>query len=79
MGTESPCCSIVVNSPRYRTTIPYSSPFTFASITIVLAGASIFSDKVVAQWKQAEEDMFGHDPAMLKWAREGGEYAPVES
>ena len=42
-------------------------------------GAALFSEKVVAQWKQAEEDMFGHDPALLKWAREGGEYPPVES
>lgn len=38
------------------------------------SGASIFSDKVVAMWKQAEEDELGHDPAMLKWAREGGEF-----
>ncbi len=40
-------------------------------------GGSIFSDKVVALWKKAEEDEFGHDPAMLKWAREGGDYPPV--
>ena len=41
------------------------------------SGGSIFSDKVVAQWKKAEEDEFGHDPALLKWAREGGEFPPV--
>jgi len=40
-------------------------------------GSSIFSEKVVAQWKKAEEDEFGHDPALLKWARDGGEYPPV--
>ena len=40
-------------------------------------GASIFHPKVVAQWKQAEEDKFGHDPAMLKWAREGGPLPPL--
>lgn len=40
-------------------------------------GASMFSDKVVAMWKKAEEDMFGHDPPMLKWAREGGEFPAV--
>lgn len=39
-------------------------------------GGSIFSDKVVAQWKKAEEDQFGHNPAMLKWAREGGQFPP---
>lgn len=37
-------------------------------------GGSLFSKKVVAQWNKAEEDEFGHDPAMLKWAREGGEF-----
>jgi len=37
-------------------------------------GAAIFSDKVVAQWKKAEEDEFGHNPALLKWAREGGDF-----
>lgn len=40
-------------------------------------GAAVFSDKVVAQWKKAEEDEFGHDPVMLKWAREGGELPAV--
>lgn len=44
----------------------------------VNTGSSIFSDKVTAMWKQAEEDKLGHDPAMLKWAREGGEFPPVE-
>mmetsp|Transcript_16773 Transcript_16773/g.40104 ORF Transcript_16773/g.40104 Transcript_16773/m.40104 type:complete len:378 (+) Transcript_16773:86-1219(+) len=37
-------------------------------------GGSLFSKNVVAQWNKAEEDEFGHDPAMLKWAREGGEF-----
>ncbi|KAL3810783.1 hypothetical protein ACHAXA_006427 [Cyclostephanos tholiformis] len=40
-------------------------------------GASVFSDKFVARWKKAEEDEFGHDPVMLQWAREGGEFPPV--
>lgn len=40
-------------------------------------GKNLFSDKVVAQWKQAEEDMLGHDPELLKWAREGGDYSAV--
>ena len=40
-------------------------------------GSLIFSEKVVAQWKKAEEDEFGHDLDMLKWARDGGEYPPV--
>lgn len=40
-------------------------------------GGSIFSDKVIAQWKKAEEDEFGNDPALLKWAREGGEFPPL--
>ena len=40
-------------------------------------GRLLFSEKVVAQWKKAEEDEFGHDPALLKWARDGGEYPPV--
>lgn len=40
-------------------------------------GASIFSDKVAALWKKAEEDEFGHDPALLKWAREGGKFPDV--
>jgi len=40
-------------------------------------GAAMFSDKVVAQWKKAEEDMLGHDPVLLKWTREGGELPPV--
>jgi len=40
-------------------------------------GAALFSDKVVAQWKKAEEDMLGHDPVMLKWAREGGDFPAV--
>lgn len=43
----------------------------------VPTGAAVFSDKVVAQWKKAEEDEFGHDPVMLKWAREGGELPAV--
>mmetsp|Transcript_21777 Transcript_21777/g.33090 ORF Transcript_21777/g.33090 Transcript_21777/m.33090 type:complete len:125 (+) Transcript_21777:303-677(+) len=37
-------------------------------------GGLILSDKVVAQWKKAEEDEFGHNPALLKWAREGGDF-----
>jgi len=37
-------------------------------------GGAIFSDKVVATWKKAEEDEFGHNPALLKWAREGGDF-----
>jgi hypothetical protein len=37
----------------------------------------MFSDKVVAQWKKAEEDELGHDADMLKWARDGGEFPPV--
>jgi hypothetical protein len=37
----------------------------------------MFSDKCVAQWQKAEEDEFGHDPDMLKWAREGGEFPPA--
>ncbi|KAL9187741.1 hypothetical protein ACHAXT_006119 [Thalassiosira profunda] len=41
-------------------------------------GGAIFSDKVREMWKQAEEDEFGHDPALLKWAREGGAWPPVE-
>mmetsp|Transcript_34905 Transcript_34905/g.56962 ORF Transcript_34905/g.56962 Transcript_34905/m.56962 type:complete len:376 (-) Transcript_34905:248-1375(-) len=40
-------------------------------------GAAKFSDKVVALWKKAEEDEFGHNPAMLKWVREGGEFPAV--
>jgi len=40
-------------------------------------GSLLFSEKVVAQWKKAEEDEFGHDLALLKWARDGGEYPPV--
>ena len=43
----------------------------------IKTGSSKLSDKVVAQWKKAEEDEFGHDSAMLKWARGGGEYPPV--
>lgn len=41
-------------------------------------GSKIFSDKVVDMWKKAEDDLLGHDPVMLKWAREGGGYSPVE-
>lgn len=45
-----------------------------------MIGGKLFSDKVVAAWKKAEEEELGsHDPAMLKWAREGGEFPPVES
>jgi len=41
-------------------------------------GKDNFSPKVVAKFREAEEQMFGHDPALLKWAREGGEFPPVE-
>ena len=44
----------------------------------VNTGGKIFSDKVVETWTKAEEDMLGHDPAMLQWAREGGEFPPVQ-
>mmetsp|Transcript_11687 Transcript_11687/g.17902 ORF Transcript_11687/g.17902 Transcript_11687/m.17902 type:complete len:378 (+) Transcript_11687:80-1213(+) len=37
-------------------------------------GKAKFHPKVVEQWKQAEEDMFGHNPEMLNWARNGGKY-----
>jgi len=36
-------------------------------------GKTELSAKVVAMWKKAEEDEFGYNPAMLKWAREGGD------
>ena len=35
-------------------------------------GKEKFHPSVVEQWKQAEEDEFGHSPAMLNWARNGG-------
>ena len=50
---------------------------TFSCLVHIPTGEAIFSDKVVALWRKAEEDEFGHDPAMLKWTREGGEYPPV--
>ena len=37
-------------------------------------GGAKFHPKVVEQWKKAEEDMFGHDPELLNWARNGGKY-----
>jgi hypothetical protein len=37
-------------------------------------GKTKFHPKVVEQWKKAEEDEFGHDPALLNWARNGGEF-----
>jgi|EP01082_Thalassiosira_pseudonana_P003311 hypothetical protein len=37
-------------------------------------GASAFTEEAVAKWKKAEEEQFGYDPAMLKWAREGGAF-----
>jgi len=49
----------------------------FISFLLSSTGASIFSDKVAALWKKAEEDEFGHDPALLKWAREGGKFPDV--
>mmetsp|Transcript_30327 Transcript_30327/g.62605 ORF Transcript_30327/g.62605 Transcript_30327/m.62605 type:complete len:381 (-) Transcript_30327:71-1213(-) len=42
-------------------------------------GKDNFSPKVVAKFREAEEKMLGHDPALLKWAREGGGFPPVES
>lgn len=44
-----------------------------------MVGGKLFSDKVVVAWRQAEEDELGSDPAMLKWAREGGEFPAVDS
>mmetsp|Transcript_3920 Transcript_3920/g.8641 ORF Transcript_3920/g.8641 Transcript_3920/m.8641 type:complete len:383 (+) Transcript_3920:92-1240(+) len=41
-------------------------------------GQQMFTDAVIEKWRKAEEEQFGHDPAMLKWAREGGEFPPVE-
>jgi hypothetical protein len=40
----------------------------------ILKGASAFTEEAVAKWKKAEEEQFGNDPAMLKWAREGGAF-----
>ena len=37
-------------------------------------GKARFTDKVKEMWKKAEEDKFGHDPKLLKWAREGGPF-----
>lgn len=38
----------------------------------VNTGKARFTDKVKEMWKKAEEDKFGYDPKLLKWAREGG-------
>lgn len=65
-------CTIIENTPFICI---ISDDFNF--LIGVQAGKFIFSDKVVAQWKKAEEDKFGHDPVMLKWARDGGKFPPV--
>ena len=39
---------------------------------LVGKGRAKFHPKVVEQWEKAEEDEFGHNPAMLNWARNGG-------
>lgn len=54
-----------------------SRPQHFVNASQFSKGHAIFSDKVVAQWRKAEEDEFGSDPAMLHWAREGGELPPI--
>ena len=33
-----------------------------------------FTDEQKAKWAKAEEEMLGHDPALLKYAREGGAF-----
>lgn len=40
----------------------------------VNTGKARFTDKVKEMWKKAEEDKFGYDPKLLKWAREGGPF-----
>jgi hypothetical protein len=37
-------------------------------------GKTKFHPSVVEQWEKAEEDEFGHDPSLLHWARNGGEF-----
>ena len=37
------------------------------------SGAAKFNDLIAAKWRKAEEEQFGYDLALLKWAREGGE------
>lgn len=45
----------------------------------IKTGSSMFSDKVKEMWRKAEEDELGsYDPALLEWAREGGDFPPVE-
>jgi len=38
------------------------------------SGKAQFTDELVEKWKKTEEEQFGHDPALLKWVREGGEF-----
>ena len=44
---------------------------------LFLIGKDKFSEMVVTKWRAAEEEQFGNDPAMLKWAREGGGFPAV--
>jgi len=37
-------------------------------------GAARFTNRVKELWMKAEEDSYGHDSALLKWAREGGPF-----
>lgn len=39
-----------------------------------LSGKTSFADHTVERWMKMEEEQFGHDPAMLKWLREGGTF-----
>jgi len=38
-------------------------------------GSSKFSKSIVDKWEKAEVEQFGHDPELLRWAREGGSYS----
>jgi hypothetical protein len=41
---------------------------------LVGKGKQAFTDEIVRRWMKMEEEQFGHDPALLKWLREGGDF-----
>mmetsp|Transcript_25550 Transcript_25550/g.37743 ORF Transcript_25550/g.37743 Transcript_25550/m.37743 type:complete len:376 (-) Transcript_25550:78-1205(-) len=71
---------------KFLYTLPLSENNSLAGTTIMKSGDDMirkggigggkvtFSEEQKAAWAKAEGEVFGHDPALLKWAREGGLY-----
>ena len=74
------------NAHLFRYRLPLSKKWSEANMYIMELGAMTrkggvgvgkvdFTDEQQAMWAKAEEDVLGDDPAMLKYAREGGAHS----